>query len=93
MSFNAVKKKAISDLSSGNYAHEGRNDIDEKNLLKTGEISANSVVDLSRMSRSSEHSSSRHHQDASIVIHVIKLRGWYLKFYFDPDTMFISVHQ
>lgn len=93
MGFKEVKAKAIADLLSGDYAHEGRGDIDEKNLLQSGQIGAEDVVALLKMSRGGDHSSSPHHQDANLEVHVIKCRDWYVKFYFDPDTMFISVHK
>ena len=92
--FKAAKKAAIEALVSGNYQHEARNAIEVKNLLATGEVSAEFVADLLRQSRGSDHSSSPHHRARSIEVHVVCARGWYIKFYFiDPDTFFISVHQ
>jgi len=92
--FKAAKKAAIEALCSGNYQHEARSAIEVKNLLATGEVSAEFVADLLRQSRGSDHSSSPHHRASSIDVHVVYSRGWYIKFYFiDPDTFFISVHQ
>ncbi|WP_181427854.1 hypothetical protein [Pseudomonas mosselii] len=42
----------------------------------------------------SHYSSSPHHAVPAIEVHVLKRRGWYIKFYFiEPQTWFISVHQ
>ena len=40
-----------------------------------------------------EYQSSPHHQAPSATVHVVKTRTWYIKFYFYPHTLFISVHQ
>ena len=92
MGFTAVKAMAIAKLLAGDYAHEGRGDIDDKNLLATGVVSAKDVADVLKRSRGQDHTSSAHHQDASVEVHVIACSGWYVKFYFDPELMFISVH-
>lgn len=93
MAFAKVKKKVIAGLLSGDYAHEGRADIDDKNLLQTGKVSLQEIVEVLKKSSGVNHSSSPHHQDSSIEVHIIRCRNWYLKFYFYPDTVFISVHQ
>jgi hypothetical protein len=90
--FKEIKAKVISGLTSGDYAHEGRADIDDKNLLQTGKVSAKEVADMLKKSSGTNHKCSPHHQDSSIDVHVITCRNWYVKFYFDPDTVFISVH-
>lgn len=92
MGFSAAKRKVITALQSGDYSHEGRADIDQKNLLQTGKISAQELADVLRKSSGVNYSCSRHHQDAEIEVHVVVCRDWYVKFYFDPDTVFISVH-
>jgi hypothetical protein len=38
--FKEARKKVLAALASGSYLHEARNDIDVKNKLATGEISA-----------------------------------------------------
>lgn len=79
---------------NGSYLHEARNEIDSKNKLATGEISAVEVAELVKKSTGNDHSKSLHHADRSITVHVISRKGWYIKFYFiDPVTWFISVHQ
>jgi len=93
MGFKEVKAKVISDLTSGDYAHEGRADIDDKNLLQTGKVSAKEVADMLKKSSGTNHMCSPHHQDSSIDVHVITCRNWYVKFYFYANTVFISVHQ
>jgi hypothetical protein len=91
--FSDAKRKLIAALLSGDYSHEGRADIDHKNLLQTGSIAARELADLLRKSSGSNYSCSPHHQDSAIDVHVVVCRGWYVKFYFDPDTVFISVHR
>ncbi|WP_407470070.1 hypothetical protein [Xanthomonas campestris] len=86
MGFKAVKQKVVAGLLSGDYAHDGRADIDDKNLLKTGKVSPQEVAKVLKKSSGKNHSSSLHHQDSSIEVHVIKCRAWYVKFYFDPDA-------
>lgn len=93
MGFKDVKLKVISGLLSGDYAHAQRGSIDDKNLLLTGVISATEVADVLKKSNGNDYETSPHHQDESIEVHVIRCRSWYVKFYFDPDTIFISVHQ
>lgn len=97
MSFNAVKKKVLDCLKKGLVQHEERNDIDEKNLLAVGQVSLTDVSAIVGRSRGNQHSSSPHHLDSNIDVHVIKTKlsgkDWYIKWYFvDPDTVFISVH-
>jgi hypothetical protein len=94
MGYKAVRSRVIRDLLEGNFQHEARTNIDVKNKLLTGEITAIAVAELVKRSNGSEHSCSPHHFDSSIEVHVIATGGWYIKFYFlDPHTMFISVHQ
>lgn len=91
--FRAVKRNVLACLLAGRYQHEARSSITEKNKLQTGEVSAQFVHSLVRQSTGLDHSCSPHHRHPSIIIHVIRTQGWYIKFYFvDPDTMFISVH-
>lgn len=91
--FAEVRRRVVASLLSGDYSHEGRADIDDKNLLQVGKVSAAEVADVLKKSGGDNHQASRHHQDAEIIVHVIVCRNWYVKFYFDPDTTFISVHQ
>jgi len=91
--FIEVRRKVIAALLSGDYSHEARADIDHKNLLQTGKVGAQEIADVLRKSNGANHTSSPHHQDCEVDVHVIVCRDWYVKFYFDPDTVFISVHR
>lgn len=91
--FAQVKRRVVAFLLSGDFSHEGRADIEDKNLLQVGKVSAAEVAEVLRKSGGANHHSSPHHQAPSILVHVIFCRSWYVKFYFDPDTTFISVHQ
>lgn len=93
--FKAAKQKVIYALDNGDYEHAtNRSEITTKNLLLTGQVSVQFICELIKRSRGQDHSSSPHHSDASILVHVIEREGWYVKFYFlDPKTIFISVHQ
>ncbi|MNP10448.1 hypothetical protein D3C76_1025990 [compost metagenome] len=92
--FRKARRQVIAALESGNYLHVSRGDIEVRNLLATGAVSACEIVDIIRSCNGTHHSSSPHHSVAAIEVHVIKRLGWYIKFYFiEPDTWFISVHQ
>ncbi len=94
--FRTAKRLLVAALESGDYAHElDRGSIETKNLLATGRVSADEVLDLVAPCRGQNHSSSAHHFDARIEVHILKINGWYIKFYVlgDPSVMFISVHQ
>lgn len=94
MGFKIVKEKIIDALMNATYEHEVRMDIDEKNRLQNGEVTAQFVIDLIRKSSGNDYSSSPHHQDRKVEVHVIVKNEWYIKFYFiDPSAVFISVHQ
>ncbi|URX62056.1 hypothetical protein KR767_18725 [Luteibacter anthropi] len=91
--FTAAKNVAIARLATGAFLHEARASVEVKNHLKTGQISAQDVINLLKKSNGNQHSSSPHHRDASLTVHVIVTGGYYIKFYFiDPNVMFISVH-
>lgn len=93
--FTEANRRVIAALESGQYQHAARNEIETKNQLQTGQISANYLRSVLIRSRGQDHSSSPHHVVSSIEVHVIKFDGWYVKFYSpeDPETVFISVHR
>ncbi len=92
--FKAVKSAVLASLESGEYQHEARDSIDTKNLLATGEVSAEEVARIIKRSTGAEYECSPHHRNHKVDCHIIKARGWYVKFYFlEPETMFISVHE
>ncbi|WP_343630011.1 hypothetical protein [Roseateles sp.] len=89
-----MKRAVIASLQCGDYEHEARADLDVKNLLATGAVSADFVVDVIKASCGADYECSPLHANGRITCHLIKARGWYVKFYFvDPATMFISVHR
>jgi len=93
LGFTSIRRRAIAHLLSGTFLHEARGDIDVKNHLAMGRVSALDVVALLKRSSGDQYSSSPHHRDSSIAMHVIRTGGYYLKFYFEaPHVMFISVH-
>ena len=92
--FKEAKRRLLAALDSGNYQHEARSGIVTKNLLQTGQVSAQTLAALVLRCSGQHHSSSPHHLIGSVEVHVFRRDGWYVKFYFiDPDTIFISVHK
>lgn len=93
--FTEVKRAVIAALRAGTFQHQSRGQIEVKNLLQTGVVSAAEVETIIRRCSGTEHQCSPHHQVKSIDVHVIVSQGWYIKFYFigNPDTVFISVHR
>lgn len=97
MGFKEAKIKVIKCLNTGHVLHEERNDIDIKNLLSTGVVSIAEVAQIIGRSRGNSYSSSPHHFDNEVDVHVINTtisgQNWYIKWYFiEPDSVFISVH-
>jgi hypothetical protein len=89
-----VKRAVIAALESGDYQHEARGEIEVKNLLATGAISATDVIGIIKRSTGTDYQCSPLHHNSTLDCHLIKSGGWYVKFYFvDPTTIFISVHQ
>ncbi len=94
MGWRITKAKVIRALREGTYLDEGRNDIGEKNLLASHDLSPDDVRRIIEKCNGKDYESSPHHRDSSIEVHIIRRSGWYIKFYFvDPDTVFISVHR
>ena len=92
--FKKAKHDVIAALEAGDYQHASRGSIDVKNLLATGEISAQEVISIIKKCSGTQHSCSPHHSVPSIEVHVLKTGTWYIKFYFiDPSAWFISVHR
>ena len=97
MGFKDVKQLVIDCLQMGLVSHEQRNDINIKNLLAIGQVNLDQVVVILGRSRGESYSSSPHHFDQSINVHIVKTRyageNWYIKWYFvEPNSVFISVH-
>lgn len=94
MGWKAVKSRVLADLALGRFLHEVRRDIDVKNELATGDVTADFVRSLIIAARGQDYRATPHHAARDITVHVVTRNGWYVKFYFlDPDTMFISVHR
>ncbi|MDZ3990766.1 hypothetical protein [Pseudomonas sp. Teo4] len=92
--FRKARQAVIAALESGSYLNVSRGDIEVKNLLATGAVSAGEVAEIVRACNGTHHSSSAHHALDSLEVHLLKRHGWYIKFFFlEPDTWFISVHQ
>lgn len=104
MGFKEARQQAIRAIEEGRIQHEARAQIDEKNLLLTGDVTPAQVVRMLLACRGTQHRCSPHHQDAGIDVHEFKpeaslvpgqrRRRWYIKLYFlEPDVWFISVHE
>ena len=83
MAFREVKSKVIECLNSGYVLHEERGDINVKNLLSTGVVSISEITTIIGRARGNTYSSSPHHYNAKIDVHVIKTthsgKHWYIK--------------
>ncbi len=94
MGFREAKFLLVQALESGNFDHEVRNDIDDKNLLSSGDVSVDEILDIVRRCNGSHHTMSSHHFIEDVEVHIFRRDSWYIKFYFiTPDTYFISVHK
>ena len=100
MGFKAAKKSVVTALREGNFLHEARDAVSEKNLLAVGEIEPEDVAKLVLRTAAADYSESPHHADRSVVVHTFKptvsRERWYIKAYFLADeesATFISVHR
>lgn len=101
MGFNDARKALIKALEAGDYQHELRDTLSEKNLLAVGEVSEADVIRMLRRARGDQHSSAPHDWDPETTVHVFRPdvggETWYVKAYFlDPPAGFaviISVHK
>lgn len=92
--FKEAKAKVLKALAEGNYQHAERTNINVKNLLQLGSVSAEDVAAIIRKCNGSHHSCSPHHSVPQVIVHVLRRDGWYIKFFFvDPQTIFMSVHR
>jgi len=91
-----VRKKAIDCLKGGRVQHDTdrSGNIDEKNLLVTGQITVDEVIELINATKGTQFETSNHHSIIGLEVHVFSPKGWYIKCYFiEPDVFFISVHK
>ena len=103
MGFTAAKAAVVAALHEGNFEHEARDALAEKNLLAVGDVDANEVAALVLKTRSEDYGESPHHWDESVIVHTfrptVREARWYIKVYFvessrdDRKAMFISVHR
>jgi hypothetical protein len=102
--FKDAQRAAIQALRDGCIQHEARGEIDEKNLLVTGDVTPEQVIRLLSACRGTQHECRPHHQAPTIDVHLFKPEAslepntpkvrWYIKLYFiEPDVWFISVHK
>ncbi len=66
--------------------HEARGDIDVKNELATGAVSASDIAETIKRCNGKNHSMSKHYQIATVDVHVLKKDGWYIKSIFSMST-------
>lgn len=98
MGFKKEKKEVLKRLLSGDYLHEVRNNINEKNFLQTGKVSAEMLAKIISKARGGDYSTSPHHFVNGIEVHILQRvkyenKSWYIKWYYlEPDLFFISVH-
>lgn len=93
--FRAAKAKLIAALKNGEYQHATRGgDLNSKNFLLTGQVSADEVCEIAKACRGQDYTSAPHHSLPTMEVHILKRDGWYIKFYIleDPSVTFISVH-
>ena len=99
MSFKEARSRLIAALAVGDYEHEARQALAEKNLLAIGTVTAGFVIRLLRKARGHDHRESAHHWDDSVTVHSFRCRDgndlWYIKAYFIESTgaVFICVHR
>lgn len=98
MGFKAIRYKAIDCLKAGRIQAEERSDISTKNLLKTGEMSADDVITLLKVTKGDQYRNEPHKDDKNTMVRFFEPYSsesyWHIKLYFlDPDCWFISVHK
>ncbi|MCY3808067.1 MAG: hypothetical protein OXG58_01290 [Gemmatimonadetes bacterium] len=103
MGFSEAKRAVVAALREGNFEHEAREALAEKNLLAVGDVDGSDVAELVLKTRSEDYRESPHRWDQSMVVHTftptVREERWYIKVYFletdgdDRKAMFISVHR
>lgn len=76
-----IREKVIDCLESGRIQHDTdrSGNIDEKNLLVTGQVSVKDVVILIKKTKGTHFKISKHHSIKSIDVYEFKPTGWYIK--------------
>ena len=101
MGFSSAKRAILAALETGDFQHEAREVLSDKNLLAVGDISVDGLVAILRRARGTDYSVTPHHWDPEIEVHVFRptLDGtrWYVKAYFleqpEGTAVFISIHR
>lgn len=99
MGLKKTRSAVVEKLKDGRIQHETTRsgNIDEKNLLLTGMVSVEEVINLINSTKGPDYSTSKHHLDDDVDVHVFRPKkkgvSWYIKCYMiEPDIWFISVH-
>jgi hypothetical protein len=97
VSFREIKWKVIECLKNGKVRFAVRRGIHLKNLLSTGDVTAQQLERVIHLAGGQHYELRTHHLDSSIDVHIITLWyagvNWYIKWYFaEPNSVFISVH-
>ena len=100
MGFKAAKKAVVTALREGNFLHEARDALNEKNLLAVGDIEPEDVAKLVLRTAAKDYSETPHHADGLVAVHTFKptvsRKRWYIKAYFldgEETARFISIHR
>lgn len=106
MGFREIRQRVIRSLRLGSYQIEFREVAEGKNLLDTGEVTPEDVIDLLARCRGDQHRISVHHVDPTLAVHIFlpdrSGERWYIKVFFASDeprpdeedaAIFISVHK
>jgi len=101
MGFADAKRLLLSALEAGNYEHEARDVLAEKNRLAVGEVTEDELIAVLKRATGRDYTTSRHHWDPYVEVHTFRpiKEGvrWYIKAYEleagGGRVVFISVHQ
>ena len=103
MGFKNARERTIRALESGDFQFEERAVVEGKNLLDTGDITDEQLVQLLKRCRGTQYEERPHLWDHDTMCHVFfpedrNQKRWYIKVYFLSDSgsevaVFISVHR
>ena len=94
MEFEELKSISLEALDNKLYFHEPRQAIAKKNKFKSQQVDAKFIRNKINRSKEKNYKSYPDRNFKSRTLHEIKVEGWYLKFYFEDQSLyFISVHK
>lgn len=101
MGFSTARAAIAAALRTGDFEHETRDALAEKNLLAIGDVDQAFVLHLLHRTRGHQYSTRPHDWSREVVVHVFRPvvgdTKWYVKAYLldDPPgrVVFISVHE